>query len=132
MKKEFKIENLLDNRQFIEFANRRAAQEISREENHLYDTLYDELCSKFEEDDSFVVPMVEYLSCRLHRAKLDPNPKRRDRGVWWVWTQTKLQGNYVYVFMDQYAPLLNELDATVLPILQREYMNMLKYNKKKH
>ncbi len=51
----------------------------------------EEMAEGFEDNDEYVVPMVDYLSYRLHRAKIYRNRRRRERDIWWVWIQLKYE-----------------------------------------
>ena len=69
---EKKIENWCKDARFVNFANRRMHQEITeRLENGSYDALFEELDEAFDYDDRYIEPLVEYLTCRLHIAKLN-------------------------------------------------------------
>ena len=131
MKIEQKIELWLKDEKFMEFANNRAAMEIDRDENHVIDPLYEEACEGFDDNDEYIRPMVEYLSFKLHMAKLCRNPRKRERAIWWVWAQVKFESFYVQIFEAYYGPLLKELDKTMLPMLRREYDKKLRQSKKR-
>ena len=77
------------------FANKRAKEEFFNSENNYIDPQYEEMAEGFEDNDEYVVPMVDYLSYRLHRAKIYRNRRRRERDIWWVWIQLKYEGIYV-------------------------------------
>lgn len=69
---EKRIENWCKDARFVNFANRRMHQEITeRLENGSYDALFEELDEAFDYDDRYIEPLVEYLTCRLHIAKLN-------------------------------------------------------------
>ncbi len=125
MKIEKKIENWCQDTCFVNFTNQRMHQELTeRPENKRYDILFEELDEAFEYDDRYIGPLVEYLTCRLHIAKLCKNARQRERGIWWVWYQVAMEGYYVQVFSEYFDPLLNELRMTLMPILHREYTRM--------
>ena len=78
----------------------------------------------FEDNDEYVVPMVDYLSYRLHRAKIYRNRRRRERDIWWVWIQLKYEGIYVEACIKYYAKLVEEVEKDIYTILHREYVRM--------
>ena len=120
---EKRIENWCKDARFVNFANRRMHQEITeRLENGSYDALFEELDEAFDYDDRYIEPLVEYLTCRLHIAKLNKNKRKRERGIWWVWYQVAMEGYYVQVFSEYFAPLLAELRITLMPMLHKEYL----------
>ena len=67
----------------------------------------------FEDNDEYVVPMVDYLSYRLHRAKIYRNRRRRERDIWWVWIQLKYEGIYVEACIKYYAKLVEEVEKDI-------------------
>lgn len=122
---EKRIENWCKDGRFVNFANRRMHQEITeRLENRSYDALFEELDEAFDYDDRYIEPLVEYLTCRLHIAKLNKNKRQRERGIWWVWCQVAMEGHYVQVFSEYFDPLLTELRITLIPMLHKEYLHL--------
>lgn len=71
MKGKEKIDKWLEDEAFMSFAQKRTT-EIARYilNNYPYDLKYEELDECFGRDDRYVVPVVDYLVYRLHRAKL--------------------------------------------------------------
>ncbi|KAA3868548.1 hypothetical protein F3F80_13400, partial [Bacteroides ovatus] len=84
----------------------------------------EEMAEGFEDNDEYVVPMVDYLSYRLHRAKIYRNRRRRERDIWWVWIQLKYEGIYVEACIKYYAKLVEEVEKDIYTILHREYVRM--------
>ena len=125
MKIEKKIDNWCRDARFMDFANRRMYQELTEKpENGRCDALFEELDEAFEYDDRYIEPLVEYLACRLHIAKLCKKARQRERGIWWVWFQVMMEGHYVQAFSEYFAPLLAELRITLMPLLHKEYVRM--------
>ena len=131
MKIEKKIELWLKDEKFVAFANERATAEMNRRDNHVIDPNFEEAVLGFDDKDEYIVPMVEYLQYKLHMAKLCKNQQKRERAIWWVWAQVKVEAIYVKIFEVYYAPLLKELDETIFPMLRREYEKSLQANKRK-
>ena len=121
MTKVKKIERWLKDENFMKFANMRALAEFKRDENNRIDPKYEELVVKFDDNDDYIEPMVDYLCYRLHLAKACKNRQKRERGIWWVWTQVKYEYYYVDAYMQYYERLLEELDNDILTIVHREY-----------
>ena len=126
---EQKIEAWLEDEQFVKFANARMNHEI-KHVPHSVDPWFDEMEEGFDEEDEYVVPMVEYLSSRLHKAKLCKNRRKREKELWWVWYEIAMQGIYIKVFNCYYENLVEELRLEIMPMLYREYMQLQKKNKK--
>lgn len=126
MKKVKKTERWLKDENFMKFANKRALIEFRRAENNLIDPKYEELVENFDSNDDYIVPMVDYLCFRLHLAKICKNQRKRERGIWWVWTQVKYEAYYVDLYIQYYSKLLDELDADIITILHREYKKSIK------
>ncbi|WP_418403553.1 hypothetical protein [Alistipes putredinis] len=123
MEVQKRMEKWSQDEQFLSYARKRMLEEINHvPENHRLDELFEELDEGFEWDDRYVVPMVEYLAYRLHVAKLQKRTCKRLRGIWWVFVQVSLQGYYVDIFEESYAPLLRELQETIMPLLHDEYV----------
>jgi hypothetical protein len=124
MKIEKKIEKWCMDARFVDYANRRLNEKAAEGlEYGRYDALFEEMDEAFDYDDRYIVPLVEYLTCRLHLAKLYRNAKKRERDIWWVWQQVALEGYYVQVFSEYFAPLLAELKTTLMPMLYKEYIS---------
>ena len=126
---EQKIEAWLEDEQFVKFANARMNHEI-KHVPHSVDPWFDEMEEGFENDEEYVVPMVEYLSCRMHMAKLCTNRRKREKELWWVWYEIAMQGIYIKVFNCYYENLVEELRLEIMPMLYREYMQLQKKSKK--
>lgn len=126
---ELKIEVWLEDEQFVKFANARMNHEI-KHVPHSVDPWFDEMEEGFDEEDEYVVPMVEYLSSRLHKAKLCKNRRKREKELWWVWYEIAMQGIYIKVFNCYYENLVEELRLEIMPMLYREYMQLQKKSKK--
>ena len=114
------IEMWLDDEAFVVFANERMNEMLRR--HHRVDPVFEEMDEGFDEEDAYIVPMVEYLSCRLNKALLCKNKCRREQEVWWVWYEVAMQGYYVQWFMPYYEALVEELRLELMPIIHREYM----------
>jgi len=125
---ELKIEVWLEDEQFVKFANARMNHEI-KHVPHSVDPWFDEMEEGFENDEEYVVPMVEYLSCRMHMAKLCTNRRKREKELWWVWYEIAMQGIYIKVFNCYYENLVEELRLEIMPMLYREYMQLQKKSK---
>lgn len=126
---ELKIEAWLEDEQFVKFAEARMNHEI-KNVPHSVDPWFDEMEEGFENDEEYVVPMVEYLSSRLHKAKLCKNRRKREKELWWVWYEIAMQGIYIKVFNCYYENLVEELRLEIMPMLYREYMQLQKKSKK--
>ncbi len=124
-----KIEMWLGDEQFVAFANKRM-NSVLQNQRHPIDPMFEEMDEGFDEEDEYVVPMVEYLSCRLHKAKLCKNRRKREQEIWWVWYEVAMQGIYINVFNCYYEKLVEELRLEIMPILYREYMQWQKKGKK--
>ena len=103
-------------RMHLEFAKRM--------ESNSLDLFFEELDKAFEYDDRYIVPLVEYLTCRLHTALL----RKDEEGIWLVWFQVAMEGYYVQIFHEEFAPLLAELKTALMPMLHKEY---IRYNSDK-
>ena len=114
------IEIWLDDEEFVVFANERMNEMLRR--HHRVNPVFEEMDEGFDEEDAYVVPMVEYLSCRLHKAQLCNDKRRREQEVWWVWYEVAMQGYYVQLFMPYYETLVEELRLELMPMIHREYM----------
>lgn len=114
------IEIWLDDEEFVVFANERMNKALRQQ--HRVDPWFEEMDEGFDEEDAYIVPMVEYLSCRLHKAQLCKNKRRREQEVWWVWYEVAMQGYYVQLFMPYYEILVEELRLELMPMIHREYM----------
>lgn len=114
------IEIWLDDEAFVAFANERMNEMLRQ--RHRVDPVFDEMDEGFDEEDAYIIPMVEYLSCRLHKALLCKNKRRREQEVWWVWYEVAMQGYYVQLFMPYYETLVEELRIELMPMIHREYM----------
>lgn len=103
MKKVKKIKRWLKDENFMKFANKRALTELRRAENNLKDPKYEELVENFDSNDDYIVPMVDYLCFRLHLAKICKNQRKREREIWWIWTQVKYEAYYVDLYIQYYS-----------------------------
>lgn len=126
MKETEKIGLWVKDEKFMAFACKRAMEEFKKSENNRIDPAYEELSEGFDDNDENVEPMVDYLSYRLHLAKISRNRKKRERGIWWVWTQLKYEGYYVEAYLKYYAKLVNEVQTDIYIILHREYARQTK------
>ena len=127
MKLQEKIKSWCKDEKFMSFAQERARKEVCEvAENHRIDPQYEELDEAFEWNDRYVVPLADYLTYRLHLAKLQKNPRKRRNGIFWVFTHVFMQGHYLHVFAEVFAPLVTELHETMMVMLHREYVNELK------
>lgn len=126
---ELKIDKWLESEQFVKFAEARMNHEI-KNVPHSVAPWFDEMEEGFENDEEYVVPMVEYLSCRMHMAKLCTNRRKREKELWWVWYEIAMQGIYIKVFNCYYENLVEELRMEIMPMLYREYMQLQKKSKK--
>lgn len=127
MKIEKKIELMLKDKNFVDFCNGRISNEVKECLMHgEYDHFFDVLDEGFETNDNYVVPLVEYLMCKLHYAKLQKNRKKRERLIWWIYTQLYYEGHYTKVFRTYFEPLVKETKMAVYGILRKEYIKSLK------
>jgi len=126
---ELKIDKWLENEQFVAFANEQM-NNVLLNKRHPIDPIFEEMDEGFDEEDEYVVPMVEYLSSRLHKAKLCKNRRKREKELWWVWYEIAMQGIYIKVFNCYYENLVEELRLEIMPMLHREYMQLQKKSKK--
>ena len=105
------------------FANRRMGLELTqRMKNNSLDPFFEELDEAFEYDDRYIVPLVEYLTCRLHTAMLRKDIWQREEGIWQIWFHIAMEGYYVQTFHEEFEPLLSELRTALMPMLHREYL----------
>ena len=125
MKTEKKIEKWRKDARFVDFIHWRMHLEFAkRMESNSLDLFFEELDKAFEYDDRYIVPLVEYLTCRLHTALL----RKDEEGIWLVWFQVAMEGYYVQIFHEEFAPLLAELKTALMPMLHKEY---IRYNSDK-
>ena len=123
MKIEKKIEKWCKDASFVGFANRRMGHELTqRMKNNSLDPFFEELDEAFEYDDQYIVPLVEYLTCRLHTAMLRKDIRQREEGIWQVWFHIAMEGYYVQTFHEEFEPLLSELRTALMPMLYKEYL----------
>ena len=87
---------------------------------------FDVLDEGFDGNDEYVVPLVEYLSCKLHYAKLLKNKAKRESIIWWVFTQLHYEGFYTRVFATYFDPLVKETNITIVKMLRKEYLLLQK------
>lgn len=126
MKETEKIGLWVKDEKFMAFASSRATEEFQKQENNRIDPMYEELSEGFDDNEEYVEPMVDYLSYRLHLAKICRNRQKRERGIWWVWTQLKYEGHYVETYLKYYAKLVNEVQTDIYIILHHEYVRQAK------
>ena len=126
---ELKIDKWLENELFVAFANKRM-NNVLLNKRHSIDPMFEEMDEGFDEEDEYVVPMVEYLSGRMHKAKLCKNRRKREQEIWWVWYEIAMQGIYIKVFNCYYENLVEELRLEIMSMLYREYMQLQKKSKK--
>lgn len=121
-----KIERWCMEEGFLLYAQERARKEVCKvAENHRIDPKYEELEEAFEYDDKYIVPLVAYLTYKLHLAVLERNAGKRKRDIWWVFVRVELLGFYVEIFPAEFADLLVGLRDTVMPMLHEEYIRSL-------
>lgn len=126
MKIEKKIEKWCRDNGFMDFADKRLQQELADSlADGSYDPLFEEMDAGFEYDDRYIIPMVEYMTCRLHLARLKKDRRQREQGIWQVWCMAGMLGQYVQVFSGHFHPLMAELRADLMPMLHREYVKQL-------
>lgn len=126
MKKDDKIEKWLEDDSFMEYMQKRTIEMFNHIlNNYPYDPQYEELDECFERDDRYVVPLVDYLVYRLHRARLKRNSKKRREGIWWVFIQIILLGDCITSFPEDFKRLLLELRTTLIPMLHAEYVRKM-------
>lgn len=125
---ELKIEVWLEDEQFVKFANARMNHEI-KHVPHSVDPWFDEMEEGFEIDEEYVVPMVEYLSCRMHMAKLCTNRRKREKELWWVWYMLAMQTYFIELLDEYYGALVEELRLEIMPMIHREYVKLQKRKK---
>ena len=83
MKTQKKIENWCRDEKFMRYADKRMGEAFNDVvENQPLDPQYEELDEEFEWNDRYVVPLADYLTYRLHLAKLQKNPQNRRSGIW--------------------------------------------------
>ena len=127
MKIEKKIEHWLKDEKFCDYCNTRINEEIKEILlNGAYDHFFELLDEGFDGNDEYVVPLVEYLSCKLHYAKLLKNKAKRESIIWWVFTQLNYEGFYTRVFATYFDPLVKETNITIIKMLRKEYLLLKK------
>ena len=127
MKMKKKIENWCKDEKFMCYADKCMSEAFNDVvENQPLDPQYEELDEAFEWNARYVVPLADYLPYRLQLAKLQKNPRKRRNGIFWVFTHVFMQGHYLHVFAEVFAPLVTELHETMMVMLHREYVNELK------
>ena len=125
---ELKIEKWLENEQFVAFANKRM-NNVLLNKRHPIDPMFEEMDEGFDEEDEYVVPMVEYLSSRLHKAKLCKNRRKREKELWWVWYMLAMQTYFIELLDEYYGALVEELRLEIMPMIHREYVKLQKRKK---
>ena len=125
---ELKIDKWLENEQFVAFANERM-NNVLLSERHPIDPMFEEMDEGFDEEDEYVVPMVEYLSSRLHKAKLCKNRRKREKELWWVWYMLAMQTYFIELLDEYYGALVEELRLEIMPMIHREYVKLQKRKK---
>ena len=131
MRQNDKIEKWLEDDSFTDYMQKHTIEIFNYIlNNYPYDPKYEELDEYFDRDDRYVVPLVDYLVYRLHLAKLKRNSKKRREGIWWVFVQVILLGEYVECFAEEFNRLLPELRITIIPMLIRNMsgQRITKYN----
>lgn len=123
MKTEKNIELLLCDEAFCKYVFKRCHEEVTKlMPNSKIDPIFEELDEGFEYNDDYVVPLVDYLTYKLHYAKVLKNKKKRERIIWWVLTQLEYEGFYTKVFAYHFDPLVQETGETVVMMLHDEYI----------
>ena len=125
---ELKIEKWLENEQFVAFANKRM-NNVLLNKRHPIDPMFEEMDEGFDEEDEYVVPMVEYLSSRLHKAKLCKNRRKREKELWWVWYEIAMQTYFIELLDEYYGALVEELRLEIMPMIHREYVKLQRRKK---
>ena len=125
---ELKIDKWLENEQFVAFANKRM-NNVLLNKRHPIDPMFEEMDEGFDEEDEYVVPMVEYLSSRLHKAKLCKNRRKREKELWWVWYEIAMQTYFIELLDEYYGALVEELRLEIMPMIHREYVKLQKRKK---
>lgn len=125
---ELKIEKWLENEQFVAFANKRM-NNVLLNKRHPIDPMFEEMDEGFDEEDEYVVPMVEYLSSRLHKAKLCKNRRKREKELWWVWYEIAMQTYFIELLDEYYGTLVEELRLEIMPMIHREYVKLQRRKK---
>ena len=125
---ELKIEKWLENEQFVAFANKRMYN-VLLNKRHPIDPMFEEMDEGFDEEDEYVVPMVEYLSSRLHKAKLCKNRRKREKELWWVWYMLAMQTYFIELLDEYYGALVEELRLEIMPMIHPEYVKLQKRKK---
>ena len=125
---ELKIDKWLENEQFVAFANKRM-NNVLLNKRHSIDPMFEEMDEGFDEEDEYVVPMVEYLSSRLHKAKLCKNRRKREKELWWVWYEIAMQTYFIELLDEYYGALVEELRLEIMPMIHREYVKLQKRKK---
>ena len=123
-----KIDKWLENEQFVAFANERM-NNVLLNKRHPIDPMFEEMDEGFDEEDEYVVPMVEYLSSRLHKAKLCKNRRKREKELWWVWYMLAMQTYFIELLDEYYGALVEELRLEIMPMIHREYVKLQKRKK---
>lgn len=126
MRQNDKIEKWLEDDSFTDYMQKRTIEIFNYIlNNYPYDPKYEELDEYFDRDDRYVAPLVDYLVYRLHLAKLKRNSKKRREGIWWVFVQVILLGEYVECFAEEFNRLLPELRISIIPMLHAEYVRKM-------
>ena len=125
---ELKIDKWLENEQFVAFANKRM-NNVLLNKRHSIDPMFEEMDEGFDEEDEYVVPMVEYLSCRMHMAKLCTNRRKREKELWWVWYMLAMQTYFIELLDEYYGSLVEELRLEIMPMIHREYVKLQRRKK---
>ena len=125
---EQKIDKWLENEQFVAFANERM-NNVLLNKRHPIDPMFEEMDEGFDEEDEYVVPMVEYLSSRLHKAKLCKNRRKREKELWWVWYMLAMQTYFIELLDEYYGALVEELRLEIMPMIHREYVKLQRRKK---
>lgn len=125
---ELKIDKWFENEQFVAFANERM-NNVLLNKRHPIDPMFEEMDEGFDEEDEYVVPMVEYLSSRLHKAKLCKNRRKREKELWWVWYMLAMQTYFIELLDEYYGTLVEELRLEIMPMIHREYVKLQRRKK---
>lgn len=123
MKIEKKIELWLSNEAFCNYVLKRCHEEVTKlMSNSRIDSIFEEMDEGLEYNEDYVVSLVDYLTYKLHYAKVLKNKKKRERIIWWFLTQLENEGFYTKVFAKYFDPLVQVTGEAVVSMLHDEYV----------
>lgn len=129
MKTEKKIEKWLSDGKFEQFASEYITNEMKRRiDAGFCDRAFEEMNEAFDMEDGYIVPIAEYLSYKLHVARLRRKRDTGDREMWKVYYCLQMMGAYgqFQVFED----LRGELWVCMMTAIHRDYVHTLNRQKK--